>query len=193
MEPLLKNISVIIPDKKINQELYFYSPERGPKFSLKPSQMYRCHLLLCLKRVASFRQLRMDLIQHKSWRSFAHLKNKQQVPSLRAFSEFRQHGVSLLKQINQQYCRIIFSILPVPLAIVAVPDSTDVRAATKGFPKKTVYAPNLVIIQRFIRPFMLQKDTEQRNRDSRNGSSVTRNTPCALSCLIVLLFYPSPL
>lgn len=89
MEPLLKQISAIIPDEKIDHELSFPQPDRGPHSPLKPSQMYRIHLLLCLKRRASFRQLQHDLLHHKSWRSFAHLKNKRQVPTLRALSEFR--------------------------------------------------------------------------------------------------------
>ena len=136
MEPLLEKISTIIPDEKIDRELIFPQPDRGPRHQLNPSQLYRIHLLLCLKRLASFRQLREDLRHHRDWRSFAHLKNKNQVPSLDVLSRFRKRGSSLLRQINQLYLRMIFSTAPVPSVIVAVPDSTDIRAATKGYTKK---------------------------------------------------------
>lgn len=149
MEPLLKKISNIIPDKKIDQELLFPRPDRGPKYSHRPSQMYRCHLLLCLKRIVSVRQLHCDLMFQKDWRTFSRLKNKQSIPSLRALSEFRCRAVPLLRQINQLYLKIIFSLLKIPAVIVAVPDSTDIRAATKGFPKKTVPAHSLVTTPSF--------------------------------------------
>jgi transposase len=136
MEPLLENISAIIPDEKIDRELIFPQPNRGPRHQLKPSQMYRIHLLLCLKRLASFRQLREDLLHQRDWRSFAHLKNKNHVPTLRALSEFRQRASRLIRQINQLYLKMIFSIVPSLSIIVTVPDSTDIRAATKGYEKK---------------------------------------------------------
>lgn len=136
MEPLLENISAIIPDEKIDRELTFPQPSRGPRYQLQPSQMYRIHLLLCLKRLISFRQLRTDLLHNRNWRTFAQLKNKHHVPTLRALSEFRQRGSCLLRQINQLYLRMIFSIISIPPAVVAVPDSTDIRAATKGYTKK---------------------------------------------------------
>lgn len=136
MEPLLKSISAIIPNEKIDQELASLRADRGPRHRLKPFQMYRIHLLLCLKRLVSFRQLREDMMHHRDWRLFAHLKNKGHVPTLRAMSEFRQHGSRLLRQINQLYLRMIFSIIPIPSVIVAVPDSTDIRAATKAYTKK---------------------------------------------------------
>lgn len=136
MEPFLQNISDIIPDEKIDRELAFPLPERGPPSSLRPSQLYRIHLLFCLKRLASFRQLQSDLRHHREWRSFAHLKNKNQVPSLDVMSRFRQKGGSLLRQINQLYLKMIFAIVGVPSSVVAVPDSTDIEAATKGYTKK---------------------------------------------------------
>lgn len=136
MEPLLQTISAIIPDEKIDHELTFPLPRRGPLSSLNPSQMYRIHLLFCLKRLASFRQLQKDLAHHREWRSFAHLKNKNQVPSLDVLSRFRQDGLFLLRQINQLYLKMIFSIVSVPPVVVTVPDSTDIEAATKGYQKK---------------------------------------------------------
>lgn len=169
MEPLLKNISVIIPDEKIDRELNFPTPNRGPQSFLKPSQMYRIHLLLCLKRIASFRQLREDLLHNRHWRSFAFLKNKNQVPSLDVLSRFRQQGSELLRQINQLYLSMIFSITGIPSVIVAVPDSTDIRAATKGYPKKTAFVPLLVNIQRFTQQNRRPKDTEPKSQDSLNG------------------------
>lgn len=181
MEPLLKNISAIIPDEKIDRELKFSSPDRGPRSSLKPSQMYRIHLLLCLKRIASFRQLQKDLSHYRDWRSFAFLKNKNQVPSLDVLSRFRQKGSQLLQQINQLYLSMIFSITGIPSVIVAVPDSTDIRAATKGHAKKTALAPKSVSTPKSILPNKLLKDTEQKNPDSPNGLLVTRNIHCAFS------------
>lgn len=136
MEPLLENISTIIPDEKTDRELIFPQPERGPRHQLKSSQLYRIHLLLCLKRLASFRQLREDLLYHRDWRSFAHLKNKKQVPSPDVLSRFRRRGSSLLRQINRLYLQMIFSVVSIPPFIVTVPDSTDIRAATKGYTKK---------------------------------------------------------
>jgi hypothetical protein len=136
MEPLLKNISAIIPDEKIDRELSFPCPDRGPRSDLKPSQLYRIHLLLCLKRLVSFRQLHKDMKHYRDWRSFAHLKNKNQVPSLDVLSRFRQRGSNLFRQINQLYLKMIFDIVGVPEAVVTVPDSTDIEAATKGYTKK---------------------------------------------------------
>lgn len=136
MEPLLKNISVIIPDEKIDRELSFPCPDRGPHSDLKPSQLYRIHLLLPIKRLVSFRQLHKDMQHRKDWRSFAWLKNKDQVPSLDVLSRFRQRALILLRQINQLYLKMIFDIMGVPEAVIAVPDSTDIEAATKGYQKK---------------------------------------------------------
>jgi hypothetical protein len=73
---------------------------------------------------------------YRDWRSFAHLKNKNQVPSLDVLSRFRQRGSNLFRQINQLYLKMIFDIVGVPEAVVTVPDSTDIEAATKGYTKK---------------------------------------------------------
>lgn len=176
MEPFLKIISDIIPDEKIDQELHFTKPCRGPRSRLKPSQLYRIHLLLCLKRLVSFRQLRNDLIHHRDWRIFSNLKNKSQVPTLRALSEFRQNASDLLRQINQLYLKMIFSIIEIPVVLVTVPDSTDIRAATKGFSKKTAVAQKVAIIPEFIPRKTRQKDIAQKNLVSLNGLSATKNT-----------------
>lgn len=181
MESLLKNISDIIPDEKIDQELHFPKPCRGPHSRLRPSQLYRIHLLLCLKRLASFRQLSNDLIHNRDWRLFAKLKNKTQVPTLRALSEFRQNASGLLRQINQLYLRMIFSIIEIPVVLVTVPDSTDIRAATKGFSKKTAAALKAVIIPEFIPPKMRPKGIEQKNPVSLNGLLAIKNTRCDFS------------
>lgn len=181
MESLLQNISAIIPDEKIDRELKFPTPDRGPRSFLKPSQLYRIHLLLCLKRLASFRQLQKDLPHYRDWRSFAFLKNKSQVPSLDVLSRFRQKGSQLLRQINQLYLSMIFSITGIPFVIVAVPDSTDIKAATKGYAKKTALAPKAVIIQKSILPNKLLKDIEPRSPDSLNGLLVIKNIRCAFS------------
>lgn len=178
MDPLLKNISAIIPDEKIDRELKFPNPDRGPRSFLKPSQLYRIHLLICLKRIVSFRQLHNDLFCHRDWRSFAFLKNKTQVPSLDVLSRFRQNGLQLLRQINQLYLKMIFSIIEIPVVLVTVPDSTDIRAATKGFSKKTAAAPKTASIPEFIPRKTRPKDIAQRNRASRNGLSVIKNTRC---------------
>lgn len=170
MEPLLEKISAIIPNEKIDRELIFPQPVRGPRHQFKPSQLYRIHLLLCLKRLVSFRQLREDLRHHKDWRSFAHLKNKNQVPSLDVLSRFRTHGSLLLRQINRLYLKMIFSMITVPSVIVTVPDSTDIRAATKGYSKKTVPALVPVNMPDPTRPSMLPKDIAPKNRDNLNGS-----------------------
>ncbi len=136
MEPLLENISAIIPDEKIDRELSFPCPDRGPHSDFKPSQLYRIHLLLPLKRLVSFRQLHKDMKHYRDWRAFARLKNKSQIPSLDVLCRFRQRASSLLRQINQLYLKMIFDIIGVPSAIIAVPDSTDIEAATKGYQKK---------------------------------------------------------
>jgi len=179
MEPFLKIISDIIPDEKIDQELHFPKSCHGPRSRLKPAQLYRIHLLLCLKRLVSFRQLHKDLIHHRDWRIFSKLKNKNQVPTLRALSEFRQNASELLRQINQLYLRMIFSIIEIPVVLVTVPDSTDIRAATKGFAKKTAVASKVVIAPEFIPPRMPQKDIAQKNLASQNGLLVIKNTRCA--------------
>lgn len=176
MEPFLKVISDIIPDEKIDQELHFPRSVRGPRSRLKPSQLYRIHLLLCLKRLASFRQLSADLVHQRDWRIFSKLKNKTQVPTLRGLSEFRQNAPALLRQINQLYLHMIFSIVKISAALVTVPDSTDIRAATKGFSKKTASALKTVIIQGFILPKMLPKDIVRKSLASLNGLLVTKNT-----------------
>lgn len=191
MEPLLEKVSAIIPDEKINRELILPQPSRGPRHQLKPSQMYRIHLLLCLKRLASFRQLREDLLHHRDWRSFARLKNKHSVPTLRALSEFRQRGAGLIRQINQLYHRMIFSIVPTPLVIVTVPDSTDIRAATKGYTKKTVLAPIPVNIPDPTQQKTPPKVIAPKNQDSRNGLSAIRNIRSAFSFSTHLPFGPS--
>lgn len=136
METLLKNILAIIPDEKIDRELSFPCPDRGPHSDFKPSQLYRIHLLVCLKRLVSFRQVHEDIQHHKDWRTFAGLKNKNQVPSLDVLSRFRQRALNLLRQINQLYLKMIFDIIGIPEVVITVPDSTDIEAATRGYQKK---------------------------------------------------------
>jgi hypothetical protein len=193
MEPLLQNISASIPDEKIDHELFFSQPCRGPRPLLKPSQMYRIHLLFCLKRLASFRQLRSDLVHHQDWRLFAHRKNKNQVPTLRAMSAFRQRAPELLRQINQLYLKMIFTIVGVPSAVIAVPDSTDIEASTRGYAKKTVGALDHASIPEFILLNMQPKDTVPKNPDNPHSSLVTRSTLSASSFSASLPPGPSPL
>lgn len=181
MEPLLQNISAIIPDEKIDRELVFAHPCRGPRPLLRPSQMYRIHLLFCLKRLASLRQLRSDLLHHRDWRSFAHLKNKNQVPTLRAMSEFRQHAPILFHQINPLYLKMIFAITGIPLVVIAVPDSTDIEAATRGYSKKTVDARGRVSIRDSTRPSRRPKGIAVKSWGNQNGLLDTKSIPCASS------------
>lgn len=181
MDPLLERISAIIPDEKIDHELSFLRPRRGPRTDFKPSQLYRVHLLFCFKRLASLRQLQKDLHHYRNWRRFAHLKNQNQVPSLRALSCFRQGSIVMLRQINQLYLKMIFAIVDVSDVVIAVPDSTDIRAATSGYAKKTVDAKTPVIIRDFIPPKMHAKDIAAKSRGSLHSSSGTRNTHFAFS------------
>ena len=175
MEPLLEQISTLIPDEKIDHELSFSRPRRGPHADFKPSQLYRVHLLFCFKRLASLRQLQKDLKHYRDWRRFAHLKNQTQVPSLRALSWFRQGSIVMLRQINKLYLKMIFAIIGAPSVVVAVPDSTDIKAATRGYAKKTADASALVIIHDFILQKMQPKDTEPKNLGSLHSSLATKS------------------
>lgn len=179
MEPLLERISTLIPDEKIDHELSFSRPRRGPHTDYKPSQLYRVHLLFCFKRLASLRQLQKDLKHYRDWRRFAHLKNQTQVPSLRALSWFRQGSIVMIRQINQLYLKMIFTIIGTPSVVVAVPDSTDIEAATRGYAKKTADALALAIIHDFILQKMQPKDIVPKNPDRLHSSLATRNIHCA--------------
>jgi hypothetical protein len=176
MEPLLENISAIIPDEKIDRELSFPCPDRGPHPDFKLSQLYRIHLLLSLKRLVSFRQVHKEMKHHRDWRAFAQLKNKNQVPSLDVLSRFRQRASSLLRQINQLYLKMVFDIVGVPESVITVPDSTDIEAATKGYTKKSAVAMGIVIIRDFLQLRKRLKDIALKNLANLNGSSVTKNT-----------------
>lgn len=193
MEPLRERIAALIPDEKIDHELSFSRPCRGPPTNFKPSQLYRVHLLFCFKRLASLRQLQKDMHHYRDWRRFAHLKNQAQVPSLRALSWFRQGSMVMLRQINQLYLKMIFTIIGAPSVVVAVPDSTDIEAATRGYAKKTADALALAITHDFILQNMQPKDTVPKKPDRLRSSLVTRNTHCASSFSISPSLGPSPL
>ncbi len=149
-DPFLEEISRVIPDDAIDTIFpRGFSKRRGPREVFKTSQLFRIHLVAMLKQVPSFNKVNGELKIRRSLRDFCKLKNKADIPGTKILSKFkRKLGDSGLIRINELLLLTLFKVLKLPRPLVAVPDSTDLEASCRGFPKKNADASFLVNVQK---------------------------------------------
>lgn len=133
---LLERLSPYVPDRFI-ASLIPRRRGRGRHADFSSAQLFRALLLSVLTPVRSFNLLPHGLSQNRSWRRFALLPRRQDVPGPRILHEFRQ-------KLSPLVIRTINAHLLLPLldqlggrTTVALIDATDLPAATNPY-KKTV-------------------------------------------------------
>jgi len=180
-DPYLQSISLVIPDDAINE--FFpanYQGKRGKPYALTTAQYYRIHLLTLLKGLPSFNRISRELAYHQTYRRFAQLQSRAQVPQPNTLSDFRAEvGPRNLGLINDLLVERLFAMIPLPPLMIAVPDSTDLVAACSGRGKKNALVPDAVNANVNTPPNTPPKVIAPRNRVNRNFLSATKNTPCA--------------
>jgi len=104
---------------------------RGRRITFNPAQLFRVHLLALLTPARSFNLLVRLLSEQRSWRRFAHLSHRHQVPDVWMLHQFRAAiGVGGLREVNRHLLRPLLESQWVRAQAVAVIDSTDLPAAT---------------------------------------------------------------
>lgn len=132
---LLDELHPLVPDDFINQ-LFAAKRGRGRPQQFSPAQLYRVLLLALLTPAHSFNLLVALLPENKAWRSFAHLRNRQDVPDAKMLHQFRDRiGVIKLRQINNHLLQPLLESLSSFPKTVALIDSTDLPAATSAYKK----------------------------------------------------------
>jgi len=149
-DPFLEAVSKVIPDAAIDTIFpKNLGKSKGRPDKFKTSQLFRIHLAAMLKQIPSFNKLCTELKIRRSLRDFCNLKNKWNVPIPRVLFEFRMKlGDSGLIRINELLLLTLFKVFKLPRLLVAVPDSTDLEAACRGFRKKNANACSLVSVRR---------------------------------------------
>lgn len=132
---LLGRLSPHIPDDLINS---LWPPQSGSgrRRLFSAAQLFRVSLLTLLTPVHSFNLLVQLLPENRSWRSFAHLRNRLQLPDVRMLHEFRARlELAKLRSINRHLLGPLLEGVPSSAKTVALIDSTDLPAATNGYKK----------------------------------------------------------
>lgn len=133
---LLNVLSPYIPDEFINEH-WNERPARGPRWQFSAAQLWRVHLLALLTPVHSLNLLAAMLSEQRSWRRFARLHNRHQLPDVRVLHAFRQRvGVMGLRQINETLLGSLLETATLWEHTCAVIDATDLPAACSGYKKK---------------------------------------------------------
>jgi Transposase domain (DUF772) len=132
---LLERLSSYIPDDLINALWPRQSgPGRPALFS--PAQLFRLTLLPLLTPAHSFNLVTELLPEHRSWRSFAHLRNRRALPDVRMLHDFRTRlALTQLRRINEHLLEPLLAGTSRFAKNVAVIDSTDLPAATNAYKK----------------------------------------------------------
>jgi hypothetical protein len=178
---LLEQLSPFVPDEFISD--YYRSKRRpGPHPLYGPAQLYRVHLLALLTSVHSFNLLVKLLKENRSWRRFAHLSHRQQVPDAKMLHQFRDGmGVAGLRAINAHLLAELLDGCAPERKTVAIIDSTDLPAATNAYKKNRLAATRP--------PEPLWVDAHA-NMGTAAGLSATKSTRCDYGFrLIIRAFY----
>lgn len=167
---LLERLSAHVPDDLINT---LFSQRSGPgrRGLFSAAQLFRVNLLALLTPAHSFNLLVELLAEHRSWRSFARLRNRLCVPDVRMLNEFRHRlDLTKLRQVNEYLLRPLMEGTTVLPKTVALIDSTDLPAATNAY--KKIRSASTALNGRWSVPVA-----------ARTGkvvtSSDTKNTHCA--------------
>jgi hypothetical protein len=132
---LLESLSPHVPDELINSLLRSQSgPGRRNLFCA--AQLFLVHLLALLTPVHSFNLLVALLPEQRSWRAFARLRNRADVPDVRMLHEFRQRlELGKLRRVNEHLLQPLLEGTAMFAKTLAVIDSTDLPAATNAYKK----------------------------------------------------------
>jgi hypothetical protein len=132
---LLERLSPHIPDDLINS-LLTHKSGRGRRSRLSAAQLFRLTLLALLTPVHSFNLLVDLLPENRSWRAFARLRNRFNVPDVRMLHEFRAHlDLRHLRAVNESLLKPLLEGTARFAKTVALIDSTDLPAATNAYKK----------------------------------------------------------
>lgn len=174
---LLELLSPYLPDDLINS-LLVQRPGPGRPSRFSPAQLFRVSLLALLTPAHSFNLLTELLREHRSWRTFARLRNRRDLPDVRMLHEFRARlDLTKLRRINERLLQPLLAGTSGFAKTVAVIDSTDLPAATNAY-KKTLPDTTVPTERRWV------VGAERTGRVA--GSSDTKNTPCGCGCGNVL-------
>lgn len=136
---LLERLSPHIPDDLINS-LWPRQSGSGRRQLFSAAQLFRVSLLALLTPVHSFNLLVQLLPENRSWRSFARLRNRFQLPDVRMLHQFRARlDLANLRAVNRHVLMPLVEGIASSAKTVALIDSTDLPAATNGY-KKTPLA-----------------------------------------------------
>src|SRR5438132_3633362 len=140
---LLERLSAHIPDDLINS---LFTPKSGPgrRSSFSAAQLFRVCMLALLTSGHSFNLLVELLPKQRSWRIFARLHNRHEVPDVRMLHEFRaRFDLTKLRGVNKYLLQPLLEGTASFPKTVSLIDSTDLPAATNAY-KKTPPAPTLL-------------------------------------------------
>ena len=168
---LLEVLSRFIPDDFING-LSAREHRHGRRPKYRAAQLYRILLLPLLTPARSF-NLTVELLkEHRSWRQFAHLPNRHDIPDASLLHDFRARlGVSGLRAINTHLLKPLLSASNLGATTVALIDSTDLPAATGNNYKKSMTEPT--------RPKVRPRATGRSRAGRAVGLPVIKSTRCA--------------
>lgn len=132
---LLEQLSPFVPDDFIN-DICRSRRRPGPRPLYGPAQLYRVHLLALLTSAHSFNLLVELLKENRSWRRFAGLSHRRQVPDAKMLHQFRDDlGVAGMRAINTHLLAELLDSCQAERKTVAIIDSTDLPAATNAYKK----------------------------------------------------------
>jgi len=133
---LLELLSPFVADEQINS--LFCHRHRGPgrPCNFSPAQLYRVLLLALLTPAHSFNLLVQLLAEHRSWRSFARLRNQRELPDAKMLHQFRARlDLTGLRRINEDLLRPLLEGTGSFAKTLAIMDATDLPAATNAYKK----------------------------------------------------------
>jgi hypothetical protein len=132
---LLERLSPHVPDDLINS-LFVQSSGPGRPGLFSAAQLFRVNLLVLLTPAHSYNLLVELLAENRSWRSFAHLRNRFGVPDVRMLHQFRQRlDLTKLRCVNEYLLKPLIEGIAGCTKTVALIDSTDLPAATNAYKK----------------------------------------------------------
>ena len=98
------------------------------------AQLLRVHLLALLTPAHSFNLLIGLIAEHRTWRTFAHLRNRRVQPDVRMLHEFRQRlNLAKLRGLNEHLLAPLLEGGTGFAKTVALIDATDLPAATNAY------------------------------------------------------------
>jgi hypothetical protein len=132
---LLELISPFIPDDLINS-LFPQRAGRGRRALFSAAQLFRVNLLVLLTPAHSFNLVVTLLAEHRPWRDFARLRNRELVPDAKMLHEFRQRSdLNKLRCVNRHLLMPLLEGCAGFNKTVSLIDATDLPAATNAYKK----------------------------------------------------------